>query len=84
MVSATDYLVGDMIRFLSDQGMLSNTVFFVYPDHLLMGNKSVITRLKNPIAVERDVNNVGTKFSSEEVSSPSIYLSSMALSSLRT
>jgi sulfatase-like protein len=40
MVSATDYFVGDLVKFLSDQGMLSNTVFYIYPDHLLMGTKS--------------------------------------------
>ncbi|NHF59087.1 sulfatase-like hydrolase/transferase [Flavobacteriaceae bacterium TP-CH-4] len=40
MVSATDYFVGDLIDFMDKEGMLSNTVFYIYPDHLLMGNKS--------------------------------------------
>ena len=40
MVSATDYFVGDLINFLEKEGMLSNTAFFIYPDHLLMGRKS--------------------------------------------
>ena len=40
MASATDLLIGDLITFLDKEGMLSNTVFYIYPDHLLMGNKS--------------------------------------------
>ena len=40
MASATDYFVGDLIDFIDKEGMLSNTVFYIYPDHLLMGNKS--------------------------------------------
>ncbi len=40
MASATDYLIGDLMEFLENEQMLSNTVFFIYPDHLLMGNKS--------------------------------------------
>lgn len=40
MVSATDYFVGDLINFLKTEGMLANTVFFIYPDHLLMGKTS--------------------------------------------
>jgi len=40
MVSATDYFVGDLINFLETEGLLSNTVFYIYPDHLLMGKSS--------------------------------------------
>lgn len=40
MASATDYLVGNLMAFLKEEGMLENTVFYIYPDHLLMGNKS--------------------------------------------
>lgn len=40
MASATDYFVGELIEFLQKEDMLSNTVFFIYPDHLLMGTKS--------------------------------------------
>lgn len=40
MVSATDYFVGDLIDFLETENLLSNTVFYIYPDHLLMGKKS--------------------------------------------
>ena len=40
MASAVDYFIGDLITFLEKEGMLSNTVFYIFPDHLLMGNKS--------------------------------------------
>ncbi len=40
MASATDYFVGDLVDFLGKEGMLANTVFYIYPDHLLMGTKS--------------------------------------------
>ncbi len=40
MVSATDYLIGDLMDFLKAEDMFSNTVFYIYPDHLLMGNAS--------------------------------------------
>lgn len=40
MASATDYFVGDLIDFLDKEEMLANTVFYIYPDHLLMGTKS--------------------------------------------
>lgn len=42
MASATDYFVGDLIDFLQTEGLLSNTVFFIYPDHLLMGSTSEV------------------------------------------
>jgi len=40
MAAATDSLVGDLIHFLETEEMMANTVFYIYPDHLLMGNKS--------------------------------------------
>lgn len=40
MVSATDYFVGDLIDFLETENLLANTVFYIYPDHLLMGKSS--------------------------------------------
>lgn len=40
MVAATDYFVGDLIDFLKKEDLLSNTVFYIYPDHLLMGTQS--------------------------------------------
>ena len=42
MASATDFFVGKLIEFLEKEEMLSNTVFYIYPDHLLMGNKSSV------------------------------------------
>jgi len=42
MVSATDHYVGDLITFLEKENMLSNTVFYIFPDHLLMGNTAEI------------------------------------------
>ena len=42
MVSATDYHVGDLMDFLDKEGMMDNTIFFIYPDHLLMGNTAPV------------------------------------------
>ncbi len=36
-VASLDYLVGDFIGFLSSEGLLNETVIFLFPDHLLMG-----------------------------------------------
>ncbi|MGI9552859.1 MAG: sulfatase-like hydrolase/transferase [Aurantibacter sp.] len=44
MVSATDYFVGDLLDFLRKENMFANTVFFIYPDHLLMGQNSQVIR----------------------------------------
>lgn len=35
--AALDYSVGDFIQFLESQGVLENTVFYIFPDHLMMG-----------------------------------------------
>lgn len=40
MVSATDYFIGQLVDFLREEEMLANTVFFIYPDHLLMGTNA--------------------------------------------
>lgn len=40
MALATDHFVGDLISFLKKEKMLNTTRFFIYPDHLLMGNNS--------------------------------------------
>ncbi len=42
MVSATDYHVGDLMDFLDKEGMMDNTIFFIYPDHHLMGNSAPV------------------------------------------
>ncbi len=41
MVSAVDYLVGDFVHFLDKQNLLSNTVVYIFPDHLKMGDPSL-------------------------------------------
>lgn len=38
MVAALDYLVGDFINYLTKENLLSNTVVYIYPDHLKMGS----------------------------------------------
>ncbi len=41
MVSAVDFMVGDFISFLGKKGLFSNTVVYIFPDHLKMGNPSM-------------------------------------------
>lgn len=41
MISAVDYLVGDFISFLKKEKILENTVVYIYPDHLKMGDASM-------------------------------------------
>ena len=41
MVAALDYLIGDFISFLSENGILENTSVFIFPDHLKMGDPSM-------------------------------------------
>jgi glycerophosphoryl diester phosphodiesterase len=41
MISAVDYMVGDFINFLERENILSNTVVFVFPDHLKMGDPAI-------------------------------------------
>ncbi len=42
MVSATDYLIGDLVAFLEKENLMEDTVFFIYPDHLFMGRNSEV------------------------------------------
>ena len=42
MVSATDYFVGDLIDFLEKEDMLDDTVFYIFPDHLLMSTTTEV------------------------------------------
>jgi lipoteichoic acid synthase len=44
MVKATDYWVGDLIHFLKEKGLLSNTIIFIFPDHLLMGQTAAVLK----------------------------------------
>jgi phosphoglycerol transferase len=38
----TDYLIGDFIKFLKQNGYLENTVVYIFPDHLFMGSPDVL------------------------------------------
>ncbi|MDN5210840.1 sulfatase-like hydrolase/transferase [Fulvivirgaceae bacterium BMA12] len=40
-VATADYIIGDFIRFLQQENMLSNTVVYILPDHLKMGSASI-------------------------------------------
>lgn len=40
MVSAVDNMVGNFMNFLETKGILSNTVVYIFPDHLMMGDAS--------------------------------------------
>ena len=40
MVASVDYLINDLIDFLEKQNQLDNTVFYIFPDHHLMGSGS--------------------------------------------
>jgi Sulfatase len=42
MVSAVDRMVGDFVRFAEDEGFLENTTIFIFPDHLKMGDPSML------------------------------------------
>ncbi len=49
MVAAVDYMVGDFISFLEEENLLDNTVFYILPDHLLMGHGArVLSDLPHP------------------------------------
>lgn len=41
MVAAVDYSVGDFINFLETEKLLDNTVVFIFPDHLKMGDPAI-------------------------------------------
>ncbi|MFD2823286.1 sulfatase-like hydrolase/transferase [Lacinutrix iliipiscaria] len=42
MVASVDYMLNDFIQFLETQGVLENTIFYIFPDHLLMGGNSEV------------------------------------------
>ena len=45
MVAATDYHIGELMKFLKKEDLIDNTVIYLFPDHLLMGKESdVINR----------------------------------------
>ena len=41
-VKQADYLVGDFINFLKQHGYLENTVVYIFPDHLFMGETNLL------------------------------------------
>lgn len=41
MMSGLDHLVGQFITQIKDEGLLENTVFYIFPDHLKMGDPSM-------------------------------------------
>ena len=38
----TDYLVGDFVNFLKQQGFLENTIVYIFPDHPYMGRAAIL------------------------------------------
>ncbi|MCF4102112.1 sulfatase-like hydrolase/transferase [Gillisia sp. M10.2A] len=40
-VASIDYLMGDFIEFLKSEDLLTNTVVYIYPDHLKMGDPNM-------------------------------------------
>ncbi|QRM87842.1 sulfatase-like hydrolase/transferase [Lacinutrix sp. WUR7] len=38
MVASVDFMIQDFIKFLDTKGILENTTFYIFPDHLIMGN----------------------------------------------
>ena len=42
MLAAVDYMLGDFIQFLEKDGVLKNTIIYIFPDHLKMGESSLL------------------------------------------
>ncbi|TNE57163.1 MAG: hypothetical protein EP344_11530, partial [Bacteroidetes bacterium] len=42
MVAATDAMVGDFVQYLTAEGLMDNTVIYLMPDHLLMGDPASV------------------------------------------
>lgn len=54
-ISSIDYLLDDFLRYIENLGILDNTIFFIVPDHKMMGgNISLINKL-NKIDSNRDL-----------------------------
>ena len=43
MVCALDYMVGDLISFIKKEGITDNTIVYIFPDHLKMGDPSMFS-----------------------------------------
>lgn len=41
MVSVIDYIMGDFVSFLKEENLMENTVVYIFPDHLKMGDPSM-------------------------------------------
>ncbi len=41
MVASLDYMIGEFIRYLKEEDLLSNTIIYIFPDHLKMGSPIV-------------------------------------------
>lgn len=52
MAAALDHHIGDFINFIKDEDLLSNTVFYIVPDHLLM---STTARVLSDFKEERSL-----------------------------
>jgi hypothetical protein len=49
MAKGLDYLIGDLVDFLKQEGIMDNTVIYIFPDHLLKGYTiSVSDRFEAP------------------------------------
>lgn len=46
-IMSTDYLIGDFMDYLETNNILDNTVFYITPDHRMMGKNKIIKRKKN-------------------------------------
>ncbi|MEO1434306.1 MAG: sulfatase-like hydrolase/transferase, partial [Bacteroidota bacterium] len=44
MAAALDWMVGDLIQHLESKGLMEETVFYLLPDHLMMGNSARVLR----------------------------------------
>jgi glycerophosphoryl diester phosphodiesterase len=53
-IQSVDYLIGNLIEYLKSIDELENTVFFIVPDHTMMGSGKVINLLKK-IDEKRDL-----------------------------
>ncbi len=41
MVAAVDYMVGDFIAHIKENKLLSNTIIYIFPDHIKMGDPTI-------------------------------------------
>ena len=46
MVASVDFMVGKFIKFLENENVLENTIIFIFPDHLKMGDPNIFNEKK--------------------------------------